>query len=136
MSESQNGNTQWLLGQFGTTQAHAVDAYRQFVAAGVGTPSPLKRVQHQLVLGSNEFAAQHREQADSDSLVAVSKAQRRIAALTLPEYEARVEGRDRAMAEAYFSTAFTMAEIGEYFKVSYKTVSRAVKRYEQAAARL
>lgn len=126
-------NTQWLLGQFGPSQVHAVDAYRQFVAAGAGSQSPLKHVRHEIVLGGDEFAAQHREQAELDSLVAVSKAHRRIAALTLPEYEARIEGRDRAMAEAYFSTAFTMAEIGEYFKVSYKTVSRAVKRYEPAS---
>lgn len=125
-------NTQWLLGQFGPGPTRAVDAYRQFVAAGAGSPSPLERVQHQLVLGDVGFAAQNREHTESDSLVAVSKAHRRIAALTLPEYEARIEGRDRAMAEAYFSTAFTMAEIGAYFRVSYKTVSRAVKRYEPA----
>lgn len=78
-------NTQWLLGQFGASQATAVDAYRQFVAAGAGSPSPLKQVQHQLVLGNEGFAAQHREHTESDSLVAVSKAHRRVAALTLCE---------------------------------------------------
>jgi REP element-mobilizing transposase RayT len=129
-------NTHWLLGQFGPSQVHAVEGYRQFVAAGMGAHSPLKRVQHKLVLGDEEFSAQHRAQVGSESLVAVSKAHRRIAALTLPEYQARIEGRDKAMAEAYFSTAFTMAEIGEYFKVSYKTVSRAVKRYETAVPRI
>jgi putative transposase len=71
----------------------------------------------------------------SDSLVAVSKTQRRIAALTLPEYEAGVDRRDGAMAQAYFSTAFTMAEIGAHFGVWYKTVSRAVKRYEATVVR-
>jgi transposase len=41
--------------------------------------------------------------------------------------------RDKAMARAYWSTAFTMAEIGTYFGVGYSTVSRAVHRYASEA---
>jgi putative transposase len=40
------------------------------------------------------------------------------------------------MAQAYFSTGFTMAEIGAHFGVSYKTVSRAVKHYEATVVRI
>jgi DNA-binding MarR family transcriptional regulator len=39
--------------------------------------------------------------------------------------------RNEAMARAYLSGAYTMAEIGGHFKVHYMTVSRAVKRYEK-----
>jgi len=61
----------------------------------------------------------------------VSKAQRRSVALELPAYRERCPNRAEAMARAYLSAAYTMAEIGEYFGVHYKTVSRAVKRVER-----
>jgi putative transposase len=39
--------------------------------------------------------------------------------------------RDQAMAQAYLSGAYTMAEIGCYFGVHYMTVSRAVRKFEE-----
>ena len=121
---------QWLLGQFGTKSGQAVEDYGQFVAAGAGAPSPLLRMRHQLVLGDDDFVSRHGRGQQGAALVDVSKIQRRIAAMTLAEYKAAFALRDEAMARAYFSTAFTMAAIGKHFGVSYKTVSRAVNRYE------
>lgn len=125
-------NAEWLLGQFGVSSVQAVEAYRQFVAAGSEIESPLARIQYQLVLGDDGFASQHRGHEEPAGFVAISRTQRRIAALTLPQYQASIADRDEAMAKAYFSTAFTMAEIGTHFGVSPKTVSRAVKRHECA----
>ena len=70
--------------------------------------------------------------APGAALVAVSKPQRRITALTLAQYEAKFPPREAAMARAYRSTAFTMAEISVHFGVSAKTVSRAVRLFEGA----
>lgn len=126
---------QWLLGQFGPSPDQAVEEYRQFVAAGAGAQSPLRQLQYQLVLGDDNFASQHRKRQQGAALDDVTKSQRRMAAMTLPEYEAAFAERDEAMARAYFSTAFTMAEIGKHFGVSYKTVSRAVNRCEGNFAR-
>jgi putative transposase len=123
-------DTGWLLGQFGGSPAQASEAYRQFVAQGDGMASPLLATQHQLILGDEDFACQHRVSPASNELVAVSKTQRRVSAMTLAEYETSFAPRDEAMARAYWSTAFTMAEIGAHFGVSYKTVGRAVRRYE------
>lgn len=120
----------WLLGQFGGAPGHAASAYRQFVAAGADARSPLLDTQYRLILGDDAFAARYRGCQERDALVAVSKTQRRIAAMTLREYEVAFAPRDKAMARAYWSTAFTMAEIGAHFGVSYKTVGRAVRRYE------
>ena len=53
-----------------------------------------------------------------------------MTALTLENYAAKYPDRTKAMAEAYFSTAYTMIEIGDHFGVSYQTVSRAVRRRE------
>lgn len=121
---------QWLLGQFGPAEDRSVRAYREFVAAGAGEQSPLLRMQYRLILGDEEFAAQNRRRQQGAALEDVARSQRRMAAMTLPQYAAGTAGRDEAMARAYFSTAFTMAEIGAHFGVSYKTVSRAVRRSE------
>jgi putative transposase len=122
-------DTEWLLGQFGHGQ-EAVDAFVKFVVAGVGGDNPLRRMRYQLLLGDDNFFARHRQPRSPAALVAVSKSQRRITALTLPQYEANFTPREVAMARAYRSTAFSMAEIGAHFGVSAKTVSRAVRRYE------
>jgi putative transposase len=122
--------TEWLLGQFGGAPDCAIESYRQFVAAGAGAQSPLRQTRHQMILGDEAFASQQRGRQKRDNFVAVTKDQRRTAAMTLPEYQAIFAQRDEAMARAYWSTAFTMAEIGSHFGVSYKTVSRAVQRYE------
>ena len=121
-----------LLGQFGSRPEDAVEGYRQFVAAGAGAgvESPLRQTQFQLVLGDQDFAARHRRRQKRAELAEVGKTQRRITARTLPEYEVAFPDRDEAMARAYHSTAFTMANIGAHFGVTYKTVSRAVKRFE------
>lgn len=128
--------TQWLLGQFGLSLDRAVERYRQFVAAGAGMQSPLRQMQYQLILGDEQFASQHRGRQHGAVLDDVVRSQRRIAAMTLAEYEAGFAERDEAMARAYCSTAFTMAEIGKHFGVTYKTVSRAVIRYEGDFARV
>jgi putative transposase len=123
-------DTAWLLRQFGTTRRLALAAYRQFMLAGIGMESPLKDTRHQLVLGDQAFVAQHGDRLETADFTAVIMAQRRIAVLTLDQYENNYPDRDEAMAQAYRSTAFTMIEIARHFRVSDKTVGRAVRRYE------
>lgn len=55
-------------------------------------------------------------------------------ALSLTAYRERYPERAEAMARAYLSGAYTMAEIGAHFGVHYMTVSRAVKRFEHTRA--
>lgn len=124
-------DTEWLLGQFGSQRSEAIKRYRQFVMAGKDLPSPLEKTRHQLLLGDDAFAERHRQTKDSEALREVSKAHRRSIALTLEEYRIRHENKDEAMAQAYLSGAYTMAEIGRYFGVHYMTVSRAVRKFEK-----
>jgi hypothetical protein len=126
-------NTAWLLSQFGESRDRALAEFRQFVLAGIGRENPLKETKHQMILGDRAFIAQHGERLGAADFTAVIKDQRRVAALTLLEYEKKFPDRDEAMASAYSSTAFTMVEIGEHFRLSAKTVSRAVRRYESLA---
>lgn len=121
---------EWLLGQFGTTPDVAIPAYHKFVMEGLGLKSPLKDTVHQLLLGDVAFVCQHQSFLDACVYRDVPRAQRRIVALTLSEYQARARDDTEAMAEAYNSTAYTMLEIADHFGVSARTVSRAVKRWE------
>ena len=93
--------------------------------------SPLALTQHQLLLGDEAFIAQYHQQDQPQVLREVSKAHRRTLAKSLAEYQAQITDRDQAMAQAYSSGAYTMAEIGEHFEVHYMTVSRAVKKHGQ-----
>lgn len=126
-------DTDWLLEQFGSTRGAAVQAYHRFVMEGMGLGSPLKDVCHQLILGDEAFVSHHRSLASDEPLHNVSKSHRRAAALTLDEYQRLFPNRELAMAHAYFSTAFTMLQIGEYFGVSERTVSRALRKFEGEA---
>jgi putative transposase len=122
--------TDWLLAQFGTVRSEAVIAYVQFVMEGKGLESPLKDTSHQLILGDDAFVGRHQNLTNIDPLKDVSRAQRRALALSLPEYEVRYPNIDEAIARAYNSTAFTMAQIGKHFGVSARTVCRAIQKYE------
>jgi putative transposase len=121
----------WTLGQFKQNRTTAIAAYRQFVMQGKGLPDPKGKVRHQMFLGNDAFVAEHQQATEKpEKLREVSKAHKRSVALTLSNYQKSYDQRDEAMAKAYLSGAYTMAEIGRHFKVHYMTVSRAVKKYE------
>jgi putative transposase len=119
-----------LLGQFDSQRSKALRNYRQFVMAGRGLPSPMLDTRHQLLLGDDAFVERHCQTKNAEELREVSKAHRRSVALSLDEYRTRHSDRDQAMAHAYLSGAYTMAEIGRHFGVHYMTVSRAVRKFE------
>lgn len=43
----------------------------------------------------------------------------------------RYKTRDECISQSYWSGHYTLAQVGEYFGVSYATVSRAVKQAEK-----
>ena len=121
----------WTLSQFGKDRTKAIVAYRQFVMEGRGLPDPKGQVRHQMFLGNDAFITEHQQATEKpEKLREVSKAHKRSVALTLSDYQRTYLQRDEAMAKAYLSRVYTMAEIGQHFKVHYMTVSRAVKKYE------
>lgn len=125
--------TDWVLRQFGTSRPDALLAYRAFVLAGIGAVSPLGKVRHQLLLGDDAFVSKYECMQQSESLKEIARVQRRASALSLTEYQDRYPERNQAMAQAYLSTAFSMAQIAAHFKVSYRTVGRAIATFEARA---
>ena len=122
----------WLLSHFGQQRRRAVANYLKFVNEGVGRPSPLAGVRFQGVLGDDRFVAGLRCEKQSDNSLEIPRIQRRLLAKPLPWYEETHETRTEAMAFAYFSGAYSMREIADYFGVHYRTVSRAVREIERS----
>jgi REP element-mobilizing transposase RayT len=127
--------TDWLLQTFAEDRASAIAGYRRFVAEGIGAPSPWQAVKGQIYLGSEHFVEHMQAQIDPNRpLREVPKRQRRPLAKPLADYAARYPDRDRAIAEAYRSGAYSMQAIGDHFGISRMTVSRVVRCREDAAA--
>jgi putative transposase len=123
-------DTHWLLSQFGEERGAAVHAYRDFVASGRGAASPLLGTRHQLVLGDDAFVKRFYAGEMLTHRTETSRTQKRGVALALHEYRGNCATAGEAMARAYLSGAYTMPEIAEHFTVHYRTVSRAVKKFE------
>lgn len=124
-----------MLRAFAEERTTAVAGYRRFVAEGIGAASPWHALTGQIYLGSEEFVERLQGLIDPKrALREVPKRQRRGVAKPLGAYAARSRDRDRAMAEAYRAGTYSMQAIAEHFGVSRMTVSRAVKRHEDAAA--
>jgi REP element-mobilizing transposase RayT len=73
----------WLLGQFGAHRMPAVVAYQEFVLAGLGKVSPLVETRHQVLLGDDEFVADHQQLQQSAELVEIARDERAAVALPL-----------------------------------------------------
>ena len=123
--------TDWLLSTFGDRRLSAVKTYARFVAEGKQAVRPLKDLKNQIYLGSDRFVEQMQQRIrDDQPLQEIPVRQRRPIARPLAYYAKRYPSRDRAVAEAFRSGAYSMQEIGGYFGVGRMTVSRAVKRHE------
>lgn len=122
-------DTDWLVDFFAAPHVAAVRAYEDFVADGIHEVSPLLDAKYQLVLGDKCFVAQYADRLGIPNLTGIVRAQRRLVAMSLEDYAGQYPDRNVAMARAYLSTAFTMPQIAQHFKVSCQTVSRAVRRH-------
>ncbi len=122
----------WLLRHFDRRPGSAAERYAEFVSQGSGSDRPWGQVRHQTVLGDDEFVSRLEDQTLKESLEEIPRSQRKALALPLDAYRKSANQRDEAMAQAYLSGAYSMKEIGEFFGVHYMTVSRAVRKFEDA----
>lgn len=124
-------NTDWLLSAFGSDRRTALSGYKRFVTQGMDTDTPWRHLRNQVFLGSEAFVGKMQKRIRPEQpLREVPSKQRRPVAKGLDYYARRYRVRDRAIAEAYRSGAYSMHEIGTHFGVGRMTVSRAVKKRE------
>jgi hypothetical protein len=121
-------STEFLLGMFADRLGPAVSAYEEFVSAGRDQPPPWESLRNQVFLGSDTFVQAMQCHIDPErSLEGIPARQRRAPPQSLAHYAQLHTRRSRAMAEAYLSGHYTLAQIADYFGVVSATVSRAVK---------
>jgi hypothetical protein len=125
--------TDFILSQFSAQRTRAMAKYVEFVHEGKGLPSVWGELRGQVFLGSDRFVEKMQALVEKKSnLIEVPRAQRRAMVRPLADF-ARKHERDEAIALAFLSGHHTMSAIAEYFGVHYTTVSRLVKRHEEAS---
>ncbi len=122
--------TDWLLAQFGQRRGSAIAKYVGFVHEGARLPSVWSQLQGQIYLGSEAFVKKMQAQIEQKPAVGeIPRVQRRPLSLPLEVFGKRYP-RNEALARAYLSGQYTMAEIARHFGVHYSTVSRSVRAIE------
>ena len=123
--------TDWILSCFAKTKKIAQKRYCEFVLEGKNQPSPWDALKNQIYLGSDEFVEDMQCKLDPEqSLDDIPKLHKQSPKKPLIYFQKLYKGRDEAMYKAYSSGSYTLTEIGKWFGVSYATVSRAVKLFE------
>ena len=119
--------TDWVLGQFGKHRAQARKRYREFVKEGLES-RPWEELKGQIYLGSEEFIERHSPR--DQRLKEIPRAQLRAAKPSLERIFAK--SGEQGIALAYKEHGYRLHEIAAHLGVHYATVSRRLKRTEQA----
>ncbi|SDX09744.1 hypothetical protein SAMN05421882_106013 [Nitrosomonas communis] len=72
-----------------------------------------------------------RKLGPEQSLKDIPRKQKQAPVKPLSYFADRYKSRDEGMAQAFLSGHYTLAQVREYFGVSYATVSRAVKQAKE-----
>jgi putative transposase len=116
-----------VLALFGHHRETAARAFEAFVMEGIGLENPFRAVRHQLFLGDDAFCERAVKQDLRGDRLEIKRTQLRAIVRPLAEYFELYRNEHAAMAHAYLSHAYTMAEIAKFRDVSPRTVSRAVQ---------
>jgi len=120
-----------VLALFGNHRETAIRAVEAFVMEGLGQESPFRAVRNQLFLGDDAFCERAVQQEFRGDRLEIKRTQLRAIVRPLAEYFTLYRNEHEAMARAYLSHAYTMAEIAKFRDVSTRTVSRAVKAHRK-----
>lgn len=117
----------WLLAQFGSEPERAQRSYRDFVAAGTGSAPPEPRG---IYLAGESFIERHAPPAHARAEIP----RRHWQPLRPPLSALLAEHGKRGIVVAYREYGYRLREIAAVLGVHYATVSRALRRLEEAEA--
>ncbi len=118
-----------LLARFAARRAEARRRYIRFIAEGKDQPTLWRQLRGQIYLGDEDFVRTLQQRLDRDDhMKEIPRAQRRPAPRPIEHYARTTPDTRQAMAKAYQSGGYTLADIAHHFDVHYSTVSRAVGR--------
>jgi putative transposase len=122
----------------GNRPAAGVRAYRVFIAAGISENAVTRAIRSDLpIVGSNAFAASHREVIEQAHPTEVLRRDRTIGRPTLADLFADVVDkptRDRRIREARERFHYRVSEIARHVSLHYASVSRIVTAGRAAPA--
>lgn len=124
----------WLLSLFGKQRRIAMERYRQFVIEGVQhQPEIWSNLKGQIYLGDKAFVAemQKRIGKEKDDLN-IPKRQKRPIAKPLSEIAAQYKDRKATIIAAYNTGAYSLREIGEYYRLHPTTVGVIVRKHRNS----
>jgi hypothetical protein len=127
-------SSDWILLQFSPRKKRAQTLYQRFVIEGITRQSPWNDLKGQIFLGDDAFIEEVKPHT-TDREIPLSQryaGRQPIEALfpmTLNEERSK---RDKRIYEAHVTHRYTMKEIAEYLGVHYSTISRVMKRVENA----
>jgi len=144
--------TNWILGQFSRAKKRAEEAYKRFVADGVGGPSPWRDLQGQIWLGEKAFLEKMERIIERENLEEVPLAQTvpsrptkvDIFESVAEEFDITVEGLvERSDQDAYRAAVYllrrvvnlSLKAVAGIFGVSPSRVSRIQADIERGANR-
>ena len=144
--------TNWILGQFSRAKKRAEEAYKRFVADGVGGPSPWRDLQGQIWLGEKAFLEKMERIIERENLEEVPLAQTipsrptraAIFESVAKEFAITVEGLvERGDQDAYRAAVYllrrvvnlSLKAVAGIFGVSPSRVSRIQADIERGANR-
>jgi len=122
--------TDWILHQFGQRVGPAQECYRTFVAEGRGGPGPWEQITGQIYLGSEQFVTQHQP---NRVIRDIPRRQTQAQRPSLGTLFQRKGDPTRIIHQAYRQYGYRLAEIADHLGVHAATVSRRLKRAEDAS---
>ena len=128
--------TDWILNHFGRSSNVAQRKYAEYVEAGIKLPSPLSKVQAQVLLGSTAFVKKMKQRLLSKAdLKRVKKQPGRQKLNALFSVNVRKDKtlRNEAIKNAYQEYGYTMAAIADAAQIHFSTVSKVIKLSEESA---
>ncbi len=120
-----------LLSHFGKRPASATKALVKAVEGGKGDSTLWNNLQKQIFLGDDAFVKDMLRLNSNENATVKSRKPKKPKALKT--FLKGIEDRNQAIFTAYSSGLYTMDQIGKHFDIHYATVSRIVKKMEQAA---
>jgi REP element-mobilizing transposase RayT len=127
-------NTDWTLGHFARNATVAQRKYAEYVAAGMGHPSPLAKVKSQILLGSAAFVNKMKQRLSGNVPAKHDRKKAKRPSLgSLFPLKIRKDKllRNEVIRRAYRDYAYTMAEIADAAHIHFSTVSKVIKAGEQ-----
>ncbi len=118
----------WILSSFSRKKIEAIKLYRTFVSEGRSQLEPWRELKNQIYLGDERFVDEMQCKISPEiNLSEIPSLQRRQVAKSLEYYEKKYTNRNTSILKAYESGAYSMKDIGDYYKLHYSRVSRIIK---------